>query len=301
MDTDNLIHGLLDMGMSEREAKVYLAMLTRHHLPLSDLQRLSGLQHSKVSEIVGNLVRKGFCKERKVGRKRFFDAFDPRESFSAPLSMMENQVTRGKKLSRTLSKLYAKAEKADRPLEYVEILHGCNNIHDQYCRFIRDAGEEILAFVRPPYACATEKAIKEQRLSYDAFLERGGRLQWVFELNAPGQKERIRELKPLAAKGARIGFMDQLPLKMMIFDRREVLVMQEKALSGTGDMTMARMKQGAIAEAFRVLFKFFFAHSLSYDAFMQKEKKTADKKSAHSRGAKRTRSKDDRRAVESKH
>jgi hypothetical protein len=270
MDTEVLMNGLLELGMNQREAKVYLVMLTKHDACLADLERLSGFRASKVSEIAGSLVRKGYCKERKVGRRRYFDAFDPLVSFTAPLSKMESQVARGQELSRALSDLYADAPKAEKPLEYIEILHGKNNIHDHYCRLIQNAKEEILAFVRPPYACDVPKKVKEQRLAYDAFLGRGGLLRWVFEISNPGQKERAQGLEHLVEKGAKIGFIEKLPLKLMVFDRQEVLVAQKKTFSRSGELTMALMKHGAIADAFRTLFLYFFTQSMDYDMFMRK-------------------------------
>ena len=68
---------LTDLGMSEREARVYLALLSKRTGAAADLQKISGVPQSKIYEIIGSLVRRGFCTERKAGRKRTFEVIDP--------------------------------------------------------------------------------------------------------------------------------------------------------------------------------------------------------------------------------
>ena len=123
VDTEYLMNGLLDLGLSEREARVLLTLLTKQGASLSEVQML-----------------------------------------------------------------YAKADhQVETPLENVEILCGLNHIHHHYCRLLRNAREEILSFVCPPYACDDQEKLDEQLREYEAFMERGGTLRWVFEVGAGAQ------------------------------------------------------------------------------------------------------------------
>lgn len=288
VDSEALMNGLLQLGMSERESKVFLALFANRGASLADLQRLSGLRPNKVSEIVSSLVRQGYCKERKVGKRRFFDVFDPRVSFNNPLSKLKAQIAKGEELAEELGQLYSEGDKVKKTLDYfVDILHGNDNIHHNYCKLVENASEEILAIVRPPYACDAPEKVNEQLRIYDDFIERGGTLRWVFEIGTPGQAEATATMiEPLIDRDIDVRVSEKLPMKMMIFDRREVLVMQEESISLSAELTMARMRHNTIAAAFRTLFLFFLNQAKEYRTW--KEERAAADTSSRATRKKRT-------------
>lgn len=273
-DSEALMNGLLQLGMSERESKVFLALFANRGASLADLQRLSGLRPNKVSEIVGSLVRQGYCTERKVGKRRYFDVFDPRVSFNTPLSKLQSQLAKGQELAEVLGRLFSEGDKVKKTLDYfVDILHGNDNIHHNYCKLIENAKEEILAIVRPPYACDAPEKVGEQLRIYDDFIERGGILRWVFEVGTPGQAEATDTMiEPLIERRIDVRIAEKLPMKMMVFDRREVLVMQEESISLQAELTMARMRHNTIAAAFRTLFMFFLNQATDYRTWKEKQR-----------------------------
>jgi|GEM_PF-787144 len=269
VDSEALMNGLLQLGMSERESKVFLALFANRGASLADLQRLSGLRPNKVSEIVGSLVRQGYCKERKVGKRRYFDVFDPRVSFNTPLNKLQEQIDKGQELAAELGRLFSEGGKVKKTLDYfVDILHGNDNIHHNYCKLIENAKEEILAIVRPPYACDAPEKVEEQLRIYDDFIARGGVLRWVFEIGTPGQADATNAMiEPLIDREIDVRVSEKLPMKMMIFDRREVLVMQEESISLSAELTMARMRHNTIAAAFRTLFMYFLNQATAYETW----------------------------------
>ena len=64
---------------------------------------------------------------------------------------------------------------------------------------------------------------------------------------------------------------ESLPLKMMVFDRRQVLVAQEDPYAQSGELTMTTIKQGAIANAFCALFDYFWNKSIDLDDWKRKK------------------------------
>jgi sugar-specific transcriptional regulator TrmB len=263
-DTKSFLDGLLDFGLSEREAKVYLALFNKRSASLSDLQKLSGVRQNKINEVVNNLVRQGFCLERKVGNRRYFDVIDPNSSMMNPLKKLESRLDSGKKLTKMLGKLYSESEAGKEPLEYIEILRGNDNIHNHYCQLVRRASKELLVFTRPPYACNTNEKVLEQIKEYIDLVKREAEIRMIYEMHTEPSADLGWVIKKLSKNGVNLRTSTTLPLKMMVFDRQEVLVAQEELLASSGELVMASIRQNTIADAFRALFEFFWNQATEF-------------------------------------
>ena len=75
-------------------------------------------------------------------------------------------------------------------------------------------------------------------------------------------------LSDLAQNRVQIRIAPRLPLKMMVFDNREVLVAHEDPYAMSGELTMVIIKQSAIANAYRALFDFFWGQGMELKDFI---------------------------------
>jgi len=262
---------LADIGMSEREARVYLALLNRGCATATDLQKISGVPQSKVYEIIDSLSRQGYCLERKVGRKKTFEVIDPVVTLTGHFEELQERLKKSINLKKELEELYTGCENASDPLEYIEVLHGNEIIHHHYCHLVNNTKEELLGFGRGPYACDTEGKSAQQDEEESGILKRGGIVRWVYEINLPDDEWIFRDLDPLCEKGVQIRVAKSLPIKMMIFDRQSLLVAEEEPLAQRGELTMSIIKQGTIVNAFRALFEFFWDHSTDLKKWKENE------------------------------
>ena len=265
-----LVTCLTDIGMSEREARVYLALLNKRYATATELQKLSGVPQSKVYEIIDNLVRQGYCLERKVGRKRTFEIIDPKITLTNSFETLQKKLKESYKQKKKLESLFAQSEQITEPLEYIEILRGNETIHRRYCQLVRETQEELLGFGRGPYACDTEESSTEQDHEEEAVLDRGGVMRWVYELEIPDDTWLFPNLELLQRKGAQIRIAKHLPIKMMIFDRRHLLVAEEEPSIALPELTMSIIKQRTIVNAFIALFEFFWDNSVDLGKWEQK-------------------------------
>ena len=92
-----LIRCLIELGMSEREARVYLALLKKRRSNTADLQRISGVPQSKIYQTVNSLVRGGYFSERRQGRNRTFEIIDPKVSLTSSFANLEKRLKGAKK------------------------------------------------------------------------------------------------------------------------------------------------------------------------------------------------------------
>lgn len=244
--------------MSERKAKVYAALLNRRDSTSADLQKSSGIPQTKVYEIVRQLMREGYCRERKVGRRRIFEAVDPQTALNQSIRRIEARLEAARGLKEELSELYRNLGKGSEPIEYIEMFHGAESIHNHYIQFLRSARREVLGFGCPPYSCDNQDKIDEQGNEIKAFIDRGGVSRWVYQVDN-GTPQWLREgFKRLEKMGVQIRVIDILPMKMMIFDSKEVFFAREDSSSIPGQLSMTIIKQSGVAEAYRALFNFFW-------------------------------------------
>ncbi len=272
-----IIECLADLGFSEREAKVYVALLNKRHASATDLQKISGVPQSKIYEIIGSLVRRGYCLERKVGRKRSFGIIDPQLTLAPAFEKLQRKLKNCHILKKKIYEIYANSDKVTEPLEYVEILRGNENIHHRYCQLVRDTDEELLGFGRGPYTCDTSEKAREQDNEERAILKRGGIVRWVYEIHLPEEERILEDFKLLQDNGAGIRVAETLPIKMMIFDRKSLLVAEEELLAQRGELVMSIIKQRNIVNAFRALFEFFWNQSVDLEKWLSRHKSRLQK------------------------
>ncbi|MBU0517902.1 hypothetical protein KJ564_03065 [bacterium] len=260
-ESKQLISCLTDLGMSDREARVYLALLNKRNASAADLQKLSGVPQSKVYETIDSLVRQGYFSERKVGRKRTFEIIDPKQTLASSFEILQKRLKESYTQKKQLESIFKLSDKQTEPLEYIEILRGNETIHNRYCQLVRHTEGELLGFGRGPYACDTSDKSEEQDDEEGKILERGGHMRWVYEVSMP-QDEWVTEIfGTLQGKGAEIRIAKTLPIKMMIFDRQFLLVAEEESSIRSGELTMSIIKQGTIVKAFIALFEHFWSQS----------------------------------------
>jgi predicted transcriptional regulator len=270
MQENNLLARLVDSVMSERQAKVYLALLQRGRATSAELQRDSGISQTKIYETVRFLVSRGFCREQKIGNRRVYEAVDPGAALKTEEGQLKDRIKEISQLGGDLTSLYAAADESATPIEYIEILNGTESIHRHYCNLVRGSSGELLGFGRPPYACNTNTKVKEQLRAYKRFINGTGSSRWVFEVDIPENKAAVSAVQQMHDLGIEICISASLPLKMMVFDSSTVLFAQEGSLMKPGELTMASIRNGAIANAFTALFEYFWQTSVPYEEWLKR-------------------------------
>lgn len=264
MRNDNkILIGLIDIGFSERQAKVYLVLYRKPDANLADLQKLTGIRQDKLGEVLNNLIAEGYCSEKKIGRRRYFSITNPKISINNAIKKMEKRLDDSYKLANNLEEMYQNVDENKEPFEYIEIFHGNVNTHYHYCELVKNSKKEILSFVRKPFSFHTPEQKKEQEDVIDDFFYRKGNIKTICE------KELIMNSPDFFAKAENetaedeIRVTDNLPLKMFIFDSKTLLISDVAPLNISNELRMVIIKQQTIINAFVELFKFFWQQSIN--------------------------------------
>ena len=269
---NKFIINLINLGFSERQAKVYSALLEKKEASLSDLQKISGIPHNKVSEVVNYLLREGYCSEKKIGNRKYFNIFSPKSSFSRSLKNMEDKLTEGYKLTNEMEELYNNTDKIKEPFEYIEVFHGNSNINQKFCNLVSNSKNEILLFTKPPWAAVTPEEDKMQGDVQNEFFKRKGNMRTIYEMKSVDENDIISVMERDSKVGEISRISTSLPIKMFIFDRNALLIADSLPLSSTNELRMALIKQQTIVNAFIALFDFFWQQSMDVKSWKAQQK-----------------------------
>src|SRR5262245_29449224 len=108
--TENLKSQLMELGLSEREAKLYLAMLNHPDRTALELQDLADVPRTKVYEILTRMVERQLCAVHQVDTTKRYSAVDPRQIIEAQRAKMTDQLRQMEGLKDNLTQIYDRRE-----------------------------------------------------------------------------------------------------------------------------------------------------------------------------------------------
>jgi len=98
MNLDVLISKLQPLGISGREAEVYIAMLKNSALTASEISKITSVSINKIYEVLQNLVKKKMCTENYLNGVKLFRCIEPKIAFKNIFSIYEDELERMKNM-----------------------------------------------------------------------------------------------------------------------------------------------------------------------------------------------------------
>ncbi len=123
---------LEELGFTQREIKVYLAMLELGSSTVGPIAARSGLQHSKVYETLDKLMKKGLASYVVVSKTKHFQASDPKEI----LNLMDERKRRFNEVLEDLER----RQKAARSKQIAVVHEGFKAYKAMFNRIIDELG-----------------------------------------------------------------------------------------------------------------------------------------------------------------
>lgn len=280
INNPHLVERLIKIGFGEREAKVYIGLLNRRSATAYEIQRFSNVPMSKVYATINKLVYKGYFKERKEGRKRILEIISPETSLTSHINQLETQVKIAKDLRDELEDIFSNSQKQLEPFEYIEIIHGNDNIHRKYLELMRTAKFELLGFTLPPFVCMSKEMLKEQVDTYHAFIRRGGSFRGVYEVHEDSPPKMFYLISDSIQHGENFRILPKLPLKMFIFDRQTLLITEKSFLSQEDELSQTVIKQKTTVDGYITLFDFLWEQGIEYEQWLKDKEQLVERKLA---------------------
>jgi sugar-specific transcriptional regulator TrmB len=258
---------LQELGLTERESKVYCALISHQPILMTEISSVTSIRQSKVSETLHRLLQLGIVIVRPVGRKKFYEAVRPDDAVQHLLLRNEKEMELRRQtaaqLEQQLMSVYNASRGTPSAQDYFTFLQNPTQIIRLVEELESKAQSETLWFVKGPYV--TDTSIHEAELQA---LRRGVRYRGIYEASEPGNREDWeRNVLPYVKAGEEARVHPALPMKLAVLDRRVSLVgFMDKSFPE--HRTTIVIENEGIAAAFAVCFESYWQQSVPIEVFL---------------------------------
>jgi len=270
LQKERYIEKIVKLGISDKEARIYLALLQRRELTALEIHELTHVPRSKVYEITQRMILRGICIEKQMGGKKKYQAVEPRRAVKNLIKDYESNLDKKKRLANEFSKmvspLYNQGMQIMDVLEYVEIIKGLPSIHERFVDLTRNTKKEAVGFVKSPYAHQFQRQkLAEQGNAAFELLKHGVVVKGLYEFPSEEHLEIfIPHMEKWIKAGEKVRMIEQVPIKMYIFDGRYVLMALDNPRHTIYPLTMLVIEHTGLALAVKILFNHLWEKGKDY-------------------------------------
>ena len=259
MDTSKYLQSFIEIGLTEREAKVYMTLLSGKMFTVLELQEAVNIPRTKIYEVLNKLVSRNICIEKKLGRNKLYEAVDPKIALELVVESYKKDVKRKEELiaqvSEVFTPIFQNSKSIVNPLEFIDVMKEKTQIHKRYTACVKNTKMEMLTFNKGPYACDTSDRLEEQEDEEFKLLRRGGSCKDIYELEELKQVDwLLSSVKKSLKLGQQARVVKKLPIKMLVFDHEKVMFALEQPVPDSNELTMIYIEHKQLAEACSILF-----------------------------------------------
>jgi predicted transcriptional regulator len=262
---NNDLKDLMDIGLSEREAKLYHAMLLAPDRTALELQKLAAIPRTKIYEILGRMVERKLCIERQVGPAKRYSPIDPRHLIEMRKEELTKQVTDMDRLKDALSEIYDRPRTEPVSLEYLEVFRTRHQVGQRINYLVDTCTSQLLVFTKLPLVVQTDEEANQATMRS---LRRIKEVRSVYEFGYGLQPDWRRYIAKWREAGEESRFIHKLPTKLLIFDCfHAVLLVRDPAQPDFEASILISNRE--VALAFRMLFEHVWSEAIPFEEFMQ--------------------------------
>lgn len=266
MNNKNL-KNLTELGLSQREARVYLVLLKKSDFTATELAKVSGIPRQKIYGILENLIKRGICVERS-GRVKRYKATAPESATRGLLeryrhdfeSEMRERERLARELSKDLAEQYARNQGRVDPLEYITMVRDRQQILRHWKLLQGGAQQEICSFNKAPFAAPFAENIEDE----NAVLKSGVKIRAIYELEVTQSVDYVEALKCWIAAGEDARVIQELPMKLAIFDEQITMVPLDDPISLTPSLTTMVINHAGFARAQKAVFESYWERAVPF-------------------------------------
>lgn len=251
---------LQELGLSEKEARVVVALVAQGSASATHLAREADLYRTNVYPVLEALEAKGLI-GRFPGKAGLWSSTGRDQVVDRLYAAEENRHERLQASREDLRlALTATREPETAPVPMIGLVHGPTETGRVYDDMLRAARSEVLVFNRPPFGVSLDAPS-------DAVLSMLGRgvptrvLYRAAELDDPAFR---RETEYYLDAGVEARVTDELPTKLVVIDRRIVLVAVMKPDAQNGFPSSQHVDSETVAAPWAAVFERYWKTSTPY-------------------------------------
>lgn len=213
------------LGLNPNQARLLLALLRLGPAKAPDLARVSGVPRTSIYPVLEELNAKGLA-ERVSGPGPAVWAAPGRDEILDRLRLAEQErlrehESRTERVRALLAKTFPDAPSVS--LTHAHVIRGMAEVRRAYERMLTETETELVMFTRPPYTWTTGSP----NPAVLSMLKRGVKARVLYQANEwedPAAEEFRRETEAYHSAGVEPRLADDLPIKLVVADRRMALV-----------------------------------------------------------------------------
>ncbi|MFI6285535.1 helix-turn-helix domain-containing protein [Streptomyces sp. NPDC051018] len=219
---------LAALGVPADDEFLYRTLLGRPRATVAELAAVTGWDTARVRRRTRSLEKRGMLTRMQSRPVRFSPA-PPDVAIEVLALQRQEEIERARLVAASLTDEFRSARRHVEGGPALQVLTDRESITQRFFQVQRSARDEILMLDRPPYAV---QPAPQQTAVQRELLRRGVRHRTVYDhrsLGSPEQLARCRELSRLGEDGR---VLADVPLKLVVVDRRVALVPVAESAEG---------------------------------------------------------------------
>ncbi len=282
-----LITELQQIGLTKREAEVYLALLQRKEFTAPELAKITTITRTKIYEILQSLVHKGIITVSSRNGNKVYRSIDPKlalqniivnyeESLEQKLIEFEQKQkldvelkkSAADSLQKELVSLHEESADSLEPFDYIEMLTDIRQIGERWVTIQQNTKKELLVFTKPPYTTpALEDNIEQEK---EIFRKQNITIKGLYEYGGLPQEELdslVRSVEIYREIGEEARLIEKLPMKLVISDETLVMFALNDRISLKPNITSMYVDHPGYAAALKKMFESYWTDGISVESF----------------------------------
>ena len=269
---EDLLANLQELGLSGREAEIYLALLMKKEMTAPDVAKITSVTRTKSYEILQNLVKKRVCNEKYKNGTKVFSSIEPTIAIQNMLSVYEDELYKKKKLAEQfkedLIELHKLREGKEDPLDYIEVLTDVGQIRKKWLNIQKNTKRELLYFTKPPY---TSSNIIDNVSAEAKLINNNVNCKSIYEYGNDATNEEKKNLLRVVEEYQKIGeesrIIKELPMKLAISDETITMLALHDRISLKLSITTVIVDHPNFAKAQKEVFEVYWMKGIPVDEF----------------------------------
>ena len=262
MNERAIAEDLVGLGLTQYEAKAYVALVRRDSSTAAQVARLAGEPRQRIYDVLSSLAEKGLAAARP-GDVVKYTAVAPEQAIGRLVELQREAFSRAESMAAAalaeLTPAYIAGQQESDPLEYIEVLRDRRAINERFNELQRGIEHEILVFTKPPYATPAQEN-EEGLVVATEHVARS-----IYELSAFEDPAFIRGVEGFLQAGEEARFVPHLPLKLVIIDESIVLFGMEDPVAGSVDLTLLVIEHPSLAQILKIAFGAVWASGMTFE------------------------------------
>lgn len=243
---------LVRLGLTQYEARAYIALLRRDGSTPAEVAKVAGVPRPRIYDVIGSLVDRGLVGERP-GRTAKYVATSPGDATGLLLEAHRErlQVLEGdaEAVAAALLPAYLEGSRHDDPLDYIELIRSPDAVAKRFRELVQSVEREILSFTKAPFA------VRIHENDAGLVLAAARQVRTVYELALLDDPVSRGGIARFIEAGEQARFVPELPMKLGIIDERVVLLAMTDPVAGAGGLTTLVIENTQLARCLKLAFE----------------------------------------------